>query len=70
LFTGVVPIVAAASGMLLGGPAPTPVVWLGVTVVIAGLTLGLAATAPAQPPRRLGTSWNIDDLGAAGCAAH
>ena len=53
LFTGVVPIVAAAGGMLLGGPAPTPVVWLGVTVVIAGLTLGLAATAPAKPPRRL-----------------
>lgn len=53
LFTGVVPIVAAAGGILLGGPTPTPVVWLGVTVVIAGLTLGLAATAPAKPPRRL-----------------
>ncbi len=42
LFTGVVPIIAAAGGMLLGAPAPAPLVWLGVTVVIAGLTLGLA----------------------------
>jgi threonine/homoserine efflux transporter RhtA len=42
LFTGLVPIVAAVSGLLLGGPMPRPVVWIGVTVVLVGLSVGLA----------------------------
>jgi len=51
LFTGVVPIVAAAGGMLLGGPAPAPAVWIGVAVVVAGLTLGLSRSVPVCPGR-------------------
>lgn len=50
LFTGVVPIVAAGGGMLLGGPSPSPLVWLGITVVIAGLTLGLSRTKRLTAP--------------------
>jgi drug/metabolite transporter (DMT)-like permease len=41
LLGGVAPIAAAATGMLLGGPAPRPLVWAGVAVVLAGLALGL-----------------------------
>jgi drug/metabolite transporter (DMT)-like permease len=42
LFTGLVPIVATVGGLLLGGPVPRPAVWIGVTVVLAGLSVGLA----------------------------
>jgi drug/metabolite transporter (DMT)-like permease len=42
LFTGIVPIVAAAGGLLLGGPMPHAVVWIGVVVVLAGLCVGMA----------------------------
>ncbi|BBH67154.1 membrane protein [Actinoplanes sp. OR16] len=41
LLTGVAPISAAAAGMALGGPAPEPLVWLGIATVAAGLALGL-----------------------------
>jgi drug/metabolite transporter (DMT)-like permease len=41
LLTGVAPVAAAAAGVLLGAPAPRPLVWAGITVVAAGLTLGL-----------------------------
>jgi drug/metabolite transporter (DMT)-like permease len=41
LLTGVAPVAAAAAGVLLGGPAPRPLVWAGITVVAAGLALGL-----------------------------
>lgn len=41
LFTGVVPVSAAVGGVLLGGPVPGPVVWLGTLVVAAGVVLGL-----------------------------
>ena len=40
LLTGIAPVAAAGSGMLLGGPAPRPLVWAGMTVVAAGLALG------------------------------
>ncbi|MEJ3659044.1 DMT family transporter [Actinomycetes bacterium KLBMP 9759] len=40
LFTGVVPVAAAAGGVLLGGAVPAPVVWAGTAVVIAGLVIG------------------------------
>jgi drug/metabolite transporter (DMT)-like permease len=40
LLTGIAPVAAAASGVLLGGPAPRPLVWAGIAVVAAGLTLG------------------------------
>jgi drug/metabolite transporter (DMT)-like permease len=42
LFTGIVPIVAAAGGLLLGGPMPHTAVWIGVVVVLGGLCVGMA----------------------------
>ena len=41
LLTGVAPVAAAATGILLGGPAPRPLVWAGIAVVAVGLALGL-----------------------------
>jgi len=43
LLAGVAPVAAAATGVLLGGPAPRPLVWAGMAVVAAGLALGLRA---------------------------
>ena len=40
LLTGIAPVAAAATGVLLGGPAPKPLVWAGIAVVAAGLALG------------------------------
>ena len=40
LLTGVAPVAAAAAGVLLGGPAPRPLVWAGIAVVAVGLALG------------------------------
>jgi drug/metabolite transporter (DMT)-like permease len=40
LLTGIAPVAAAGSGVLLGGPAPRPLVWAGMAVVAAGLALG------------------------------
>lgn len=42
LLTGVAPVSAAVTGMALGAPAPAPLVWLGIGVVVAGLAVGLA----------------------------
>ncbi|BCY06811.1 DMT family transporter [Actinoplanes sp. L3-i22] len=50
LLTGVAPISAALTGMALGGPAPDPLVWLGIAVVAAGLALGLTTRTPAPEP--------------------
>jgi drug/metabolite transporter (DMT)-like permease len=44
LLTGVAPVAAAAAGVALGGPAPRPLVWLGILVVAAGLAIGLPAS--------------------------
>jgi drug/metabolite transporter (DMT)-like permease len=41
LLAGVAPMAAALSGILLGHPAPRPLVWAGIAVVIAGLAAGL-----------------------------
>ncbi|RKT02800.1 drug/metabolite transporter (DMT)-like permease [Streptomyces sp. 3211.6] len=43
LLTGVAPLAAAGAGALTGGGVPGPAVWLGLVVVIAGLTAGLRA---------------------------
>ncbi|GAA0560364.1 DMT family transporter [Paractinoplanes ferrugineus] len=51
LLTGLAPIAAAATGVVLGGPTPALLVWLGVGVVTAGMTLGLR---PARPGGRSG----------------
>ena len=40
LLTGIAPVAAASTGVLLGGPAPRPLVWPGIAVVAAGLVLG------------------------------
>lgn len=50
LLGGVAPISAALVGVLLGGPAPRPLVWAGVAVVLAGLALGLR-NRPAETMR-------------------
>ena len=56
LLAGIAPIAAALTGMLTGGAAPGPLVWLGILVVLAGLATGLRArppapaTAPPSPP--------------------
>jgi drug/metabolite transporter (DMT)-like permease len=44
LLTGVAPVAAAAARVALGGPAPGPLVWLGIAVVAGGLALGLPAS--------------------------
>ncbi len=41
LLTGIAPVAAAISGVLLGGPAPKPLVWVGIAVLAMGLSLGL-----------------------------
>ena len=40
LLTGIAPVAAAATGILLGGAAPSPLVWAGIAVVAAGLAFG------------------------------
>jgi drug/metabolite transporter (DMT)-like permease len=49
LLTGVTPVAAAAVGVLLGGPAPRPLVWAGIAVVAAGLALGLRTSRQPSP---------------------
>jgi drug/metabolite transporter (DMT)-like permease len=41
LLTGVAPVAAALTGVLLGGPVPRPLVWSGIAVVAVGLAFGL-----------------------------
>jgi drug/metabolite transporter (DMT)-like permease len=43
LLTGIAPVAAAATGVLLGGPLPAAPVWGGIAVVAAGLALGMGA---------------------------
>jgi drug/metabolite transporter (DMT)-like permease len=40
LLTGVAPVAAAVTGVLMGAPAPRPLVWAGIAVVATGLALG------------------------------
>ena len=49
LLTGVAPVAAAITGVLLGGPVPQPQVWAGIAVVVAGQILGLRL-ASRRPP--------------------
>jgi drug/metabolite transporter (DMT)-like permease len=49
LLTGVAPAAAAVTGVLLGGPAPRPLVWAGMAVVGAGLAVGLRVGASPTP---------------------
>jgi drug/metabolite transporter (DMT)-like permease len=55
LLTGIAPVAAAVSGVLLGGPAPRPLVWAGIAVVASGLALGFRkgralCTSSTRPP--------------------
>jgi drug/metabolite transporter (DMT)-like permease len=51
LLTGIAPIAAAMAGVALGGPAPRPLVWIGIAVVALGLAVGLrGATASHTGP--------------------
>jgi drug/metabolite transporter (DMT)-like permease len=49
LFTGVVPVTAAAGGVLLGGPPPSLGVWAGTAVVAGGIVLGLRSDRDTDP---------------------
>jgi drug/metabolite transporter (DMT)-like permease len=57
LLTGVAPISAAATGMALGGPLPSLLVWLGVAVVTGGLALGLSRPEGAPSVLQRGRWW-------------
>ena len=55
LLTGIAPVAAAVSGVLLGAPAPRPLVWAGIAVVAVGLALGFRkgralCTSSTRPP--------------------
>jgi drug/metabolite transporter (DMT)-like permease len=56
LLTGIAPVAAAAVGVILGGPAPRPLVWVGIVVVAVGLALGLRASQPTSQPKSQPTS--------------
>jgi drug/metabolite transporter (DMT)-like permease len=49
LLTGIAPIAAAVTGVLLGGPMPRPMVWAGVLTVGCGLALGIRNPRPPGP---------------------
>lgn len=50
LLTGIAPVSAALCGALLGGVMPGPGVWLGISVVIGGLAVGLATSRARRQP--------------------
>ncbi|GAA3337193.1 DMT family transporter [Amorphoplanes nipponensis] len=50
LLTGIAPIAAALAGVALGGPAPRPLVWVGIAVVALGLAVGLRTSPPDPGP--------------------
>ncbi len=50
LLTGIAPAAAALVGVVLGAPAPGPLVWLGIAVLGAGLGLGRGAGRPLRRP--------------------
>jgi drug/metabolite transporter (DMT)-like permease len=52
LLTGVAPIAAAAAGMALGGPAPSPAVWAGIGLVAVGLAVGMSPDQGERASKR------------------
>ena len=64
LLAGVAPVAAAATGVLLGGPAPRPQVWAGIAVVAAGLALGLRGSG--KPGSQPGEGYRPGDQDRAG----
>ncbi|WP_211754642.1 EamA family transporter [Nocardioides gansuensis] len=47
LLCGVAPVAAAVVGIATTGHVPTPPVWAGIAVVMAGLVVGLRTPAPS-----------------------
>jgi drug/metabolite transporter (DMT)-like permease len=56
LLTGVAPVAAAGSGVALGGPAPQPLVRVGIVIVSCGLAIGLRSTRESVPAPARGSS--------------
>jgi len=58
LLTGVAPVTAALTGVVVGGPMPQLPVWAGVATVAAGLALGLSPDrrSPIGSPGATGSS--------------
>ena len=58
LLTGIAPVSAALTGIAAGSRAPSPLMWAGIGVVLAGLAAGLRSRANtegvARSGRRLG----------------
>ena len=50
LLTGIAPVAAAATGVLLGGPLPAPGVWAGIALVSAGLVVGMGGAGRLRGP--------------------
>ena len=50
LLAGMAPVAAAVTGVLLGGPVPRPLVWVGIAVVAAGLILGFRGVRLRRAP--------------------
>ena len=65
LLTGVAPVAAAVSGMVLGAGMPGVPVWLGIGVVIAGLGVGLLRRTTAA---RQGTMNECSPPAGSGCS--
>ncbi|WP_461031247.1 DMT family transporter [Streptomyces mayteni] len=49
LLTGIAPLAAAAVGAVTGSGVPSPTVWLGIAVVLVGLTAGLRPRGAPAP---------------------
>jgi drug/metabolite transporter (DMT)-like permease len=60
LLTGIAPISAAATGVLLGAPIPAVPVWMGVMTVAAGLVLGLRTPIAGTRGRKYGSHGRPD----------
>jgi drug/metabolite transporter (DMT)-like permease len=52
LLTGIAPVAAAVTGIAVGSRTPSPLMWLGTGVVLAGLVAGLRSrpVSPTGPP--------------------
>jgi drug/metabolite transporter (DMT)-like permease len=55
VLTGIAPVSAALAGMATGSRAPSPAMWAGIAVVMAGLAAGLWARPRPAPPRDAAT---------------
>jgi len=51
LLTGIAPVSAAVTGIMMGSQAPRPLVWLGMLVVISALIAGLWSPTTLAAPK-------------------